>query len=70
MPSSIDSSRFCRFIFPDQTSAIISTHNSTNSTILQSINRLFAKRGITWYRTELYSTSSNEQVKRKKKEQF
>lgn len=53
MPS-IDLSRFCRFIFPDTTSAIILTYNSTN-TIQKEINRLFAKRGLTWYRTELYS---------------
>lgn len=62
--SSIDPSRFCRFIFPDQTSTLLLTHNSTNLTIQQAINRLFAKRGITWYRTELYSTSVNEQVKK------
>ncbi|CAF1341167.1 unnamed protein product [Rotaria sordida] len=52
--SSIDLSRFCRFIFPDSTSTVILTHNSTN-TIQKTINRLFAKRGLTWYRTELYS---------------
>ncbi|CAF1118167.1 unnamed protein product [Rotaria sp. Silwood1] len=52
--SSIDLSRFCRFIFPDSTSAVILTYNSTN-TIQKTINRLFAKRGLTWYRTELYS---------------
>ncbi|CAF2536233.1 unnamed protein product [Rotaria sp. Silwood2] len=52
--SSIDFSRFCRFIFPDSTSAVILTYNSTN-TIQTAINRLFAKRGLTWYRTELYS---------------
>jgi hypothetical protein len=55
LTSSIDASRFCRFIFPDSTSAIILANNSTN-TIQQAINRLFAKRGITWYRTELYTT--------------
>jgi hypothetical protein len=52
--SSIDTSRFCRFIFPDFTSTVILACNST-STIQQAINHLFAKRGITWYRTELYN---------------
>jgi len=33
----------------------------TNQTIQQAINRLFAKRGLTWYRTELFITSSTEQ---------
>lgn len=42
------------------------TYNCTNQSIHQAINRLFAKRGITWYRTELYSTSSNEQQVNKK----
>ena len=41
------------------------TQNCTNITIQQAINRLFAKRGITWYRTELFSINSNEQVKQK-----
>ncbi|CAF1421323.1 unnamed protein product [Adineta ricciae] len=62
--TSIDSSRYCRFIFPDQTSAILLTYNCPNQTIQQAINRLFAKRGITWYRTELYLTSSNDQVRK------
>lgn len=53
--TSFDASRFCRFIFPDSTSAVILASNS-NLTIQQAINRLFAKRGITWYRTELYTT--------------
>ncbi|CAF3715171.1 unnamed protein product [Rotaria socialis] len=52
--SSTDSSRFCRFIFPDSTSAVILAYNSTNP-IQKAISRLFAKRGLTWYRTELYS---------------
>ena len=38
----------------------------TSLSIQQAIKRLFAKRGITWYRTELYSISSNDQVKTKK----
>ncbi|CAF3564657.1 unnamed protein product [Adineta steineri] len=53
LTTSIDSSRFCRFIFPDSTSTIFLACNETN-TIQHAINRLFAKRGITWYRTELY----------------
>jgi len=50
----MDITRFCRFIFPDFTSAVVLAFNSTH-TIQQAINRLFAKRGITWYRTELYT---------------
>ncbi|CAF0915312.1 unnamed protein product [Rotaria sordida] len=64
---SIDTSRFCRFIFPDQTSAVVLTYNCTNVSIQKAINHLFAKRGFIWYRTELYSTSSNDQVRRTKK---
>ncbi|CAF1066283.1 unnamed protein product [Adineta ricciae] len=52
--SSIDTSRFCRFIFPDSTSAVVLTAHESQS-IQQAIDRLFAKRGITWYRTELYT---------------
>lgn len=63
----IDGSRFCRFLFPDQTTALLQTINVTNQTIQQAINRLFAKRGITWYRTELYVTSGSDQVKTKQK---
>ena len=42
---------------------MILTQNCNTITIQQAINRLFAKRGITWYRTELYLINSNEQVK-------
>lgn len=52
--SPIDPSRFCRFIFPDSTSAVIRVGNSSQ-TIRHAIHYLFAKRGITWYRTELFS---------------
>lgn len=55
----MDGSRFCRFIFSDFTSAVIFAQHS-NISIQQAINRLFAKRGIIWYRTELFT---NDQVK-------
>ncbi|CAF0870986.1 unnamed protein product [Didymodactylos carnosus] len=58
----VDSSRFCRFLFPDSTSAIILSSNCNHITIQQAINRLFAKRGITWYRTELYVSNSDQLV--------
>ncbi|CAF3763005.1 unnamed protein product [Rotaria sordida] len=45
---SIDTSRFCRFIFPDQTSAVVLTYNCTNVSIQKAINHLFAKRGFIW----------------------
>ena len=58
----MDTSRFCRFIFPDQTFILLLTHNATHLTIQQAIHRLFAKRGFTWFRTELYAVSATEQV--------
>ncbi|CAF1298791.1 unnamed protein product, partial [Didymodactylos carnosus] len=56
----IDLSRSCRFLFPDSTSTIIPSSNCNHITIQQAINRLFAKRGITWYRCELYIVNSDQ----------
>ena len=61
-----DASRFCRFLFPDSTSAVILASHS-NQTIQQAINRLFAKRGITWYRTELYTVDQVRLIIKTKK---
>ena len=57
----MDTSRFCRFIFPNATSAIILASNS-NETIQHAIHYLFAKRGITWYRTELFTLDQVKEI--------